>query len=206
MADSDASSDPEDLEYIPEGDGERSESEQSVAGEEEEEEKEDRRVSTSSITTRSSQRTSTITVEQEVSADSVEAKQFVSEQDITSATTTATVSDPQPTSSSSSTSSTAVTGVGASSTGTASGPLPSGKKRSGISSVLQSLAKKPKMSTLEKSQLDWNRFKAEEGLEHELTQQRKDGYLEKQEFLQRTDWRQYELEREERLKKFNRLH
>ena len=31
-------------------------------------------------------------------------------------------------------------------------------------------------------------------------------YLEKQEFLQRTDWRQYELEREERLKKFNRLH
>ena len=27
----------------------------------------------------------------------------------------------------------------------------------------------------EKSQLDWNRFKAEEGLEHELTQQRKDG-------------------------------
>ena len=61
-----------------------------------------------------------------MSADSVEAKQFVSEQDITSATTTATVSDPQPTSSSSSTSSTAVTGVGASSTGTASGPLPSG--------------------------------------------------------------------------------
>ena len=58
-------------------------------------------------------------VEQEVSADSVEAKQLVSEQDITSAT--ATVSDPQPTTSSSSSSS--VTGVGA---GAASGPLPSG--------------------------------------------------------------------------------
>ena len=27
----------------------------------------------------------------------------------------------------------------------------------------------------EKSQLDWNRFKAEEGLEHELAQRRKDG-------------------------------
>jgi hypothetical protein len=60
MGDSDASSDPEDFEYIPEGDGGRSESEQSVAGEEEEEE-EERAVSTSSITTRSSQRTSTIT-------------------------------------------------------------------------------------------------------------------------------------------------
>jgi hypothetical protein len=142
-----------------------------------------------------------VVVEQEVSADSVEAKQLVYEQDITSATATAPVSDPQPTTSSSSSSS--VTGVGA---GAASGPLPSGKKRSGISSVLQSLAKKPKMSTLEKSQLDWNRFKAEEGLEHELAKQRKDGYLERQEFLQRTDWRQYELEREERLKKFNRLH
>lgn len=77
----------------------------------------------------------------------------------------------------------------------------------------------------EKSQLDWNRFKSDEGLEHELSQQRKDrlsgqsylcglqmnwlslnSYLEKQEFLQRTDRRQYELEREERLKKYRRLH
>lgn len=30
-------------------------------------------------------------------------------------------------------------------------------------------------------------------------------YLERQEFLQRTDLRQYELEREERLKKYRRL-
>ena len=72
------------------------------------------------------------------------------------------------------------------------------KKLSGISSVLQSLSKKPKISTLvsdvmegpnvhptnevytcmyvlqEKSKLDWNQFKADEGLEHELSQQRKD--------------------------------
>ena len=31
-------------------------------------------------------------------------------------------------------------------------------------------------------------------------------YLERQEFLQRTDMRQFELEREERLKKYRRLH
>lgn len=39
---------------------------------------------------------------------------------------------------------------------------------SGISSVLSQLGKKPKISTLEKSKLDWDKFKKEENIEEEL--------------------------------------
>lgn len=42
-------------------------------------------------------------------------------------------------------------------------------KRSGIGNVLSQLTKKPKISTLEKTKLDWDRFKKEENLEEELT-------------------------------------
>lgn len=80
------------------------------------------------------------------------------------------------------------------------------KRSSGLSSVLQSIGKKPKMSTLEKSRLDWVKYKREEGLQDELSQHSKDGYLEKQDFLYRADLRQFELEREARLKRFRRLH
>ncbi|XP_064393655.1 craniofacial development protein 1-like [Halichondria panicea] len=80
------------------------------------------------------------------------------------------------------------------------------RKGSGLGSVLDSIGKKQKMSTLEKSHLDWQQFKTSEGLEDELAHGTKDGYLAKQEFLQRADLRQFELEREQRLKRFKRLH
>lgn len=134
-----------------------------------------------------------VTVEREVAADSKEAKQ-------SSLTPSSSSNKPQ------SSPSSMIYGVKKSTNASSTVSLLAGKRNPGISSVLQSLSKKPKMSTLEKSQLDWNRFKSDEGLEHELSQQRKDSYLEKQEFLQRTDRRQYELEREERLKKYRRLH
>jgi len=65
--------------------------------------------------------------------------------------------------------------------------------------VVGSLSKKQKLSTLEKSKHDWDSFKKEKGLEDELRNNSKDGYLSKQEFLQRVDYRTWENERELRL-------
>lgn len=80
---------------------------------------------------------------------------------------------------------------------------PAGKARvpkslGGIGSVLSQLGKKPKISTLEKSKLDWDRFKKEENIEEELATHNKgkDGYLERQDFLQRADLRRFEIEKE----------
>jgi hypothetical protein len=69
-----------------------------------------------------------------------------------------------------------------------------------LDNLLSSLSKpKKKESTLAKSKLDWDTFKEKEGISHELEQQAKDGYLEKQAFLARTDLRQFEKEREIRM-------
>ncbi|XP_072754159.1 craniofacial development protein 1 [Anoplolepis gracilipes] len=69
---------------------------------------------------------------------------------------------------------------------------------SGISSVLGQIGKKSKISTLEKSKLDWDNFKKQENIEEEInTHNRgKDGYLERQDFLQRADLRQFEIEKQ----------
>ncbi|XP_077144297.1 craniofacial development protein 1 [Ranitomeya variabilis] len=92
------------------------------------------------------------------------------------------------------------------------GPVPprtvtaacSGVKRPvGMSSILGKLgSKKQKISTLEKSKLDWESFKEQEGIEDELAHHNKgkDGYIERKAFLERVDYRQFELEREIRLK------
>lgn len=68
----------------------------------------------------------------------------------------------------------------------------------GISSVLGQIGKKPKISTLEKSKLDWDNFKKQENIEEELNTHNKgkDGYLERQDFLQRADLRQFEIEKQ----------
>ncbi|XP_050292696.1 craniofacial development protein 1 [Anthonomus grandis grandis] len=79
----------------------------------------------------------------------------------------------------------------------------------GIGNVLSQLGKKQKISTLEKTKLDWDRFKKEENLEEELQTHNKgkDGYLERQDFLERADLRRFEIEKEirnvERAKRFN---
>lgn len=71
---------------------------------------------------------------------------------------------------------------------------------SGISSVLGQLGKKAKISTLEKSKLDWDSYKKEKNIEEEISTHNKgkDGYLEKQDFLQRADLRQFEIEKQMR--------
>ena len=92
--------------------------------------------------------------------------------------------------------------VVASSTTTKPAPTAGAKRKGGVGSVLEMLNKKPKMSTLEKSKLDWMKYRQQEGLEDQLEQNKKDGYLERQDFLKRSELKQYELERELRMKRF----
>eukprot|EP00794_Sanderia_malayensis_P019110 gene19110-21027_t len=74
------------------------------------------------------------------------------------------------------------------------------KKRSGgLNSVLGTIEKKQKLSTLEQSKQDWESFKKDQGIQDDLRTNAKDGYLAKQEFLQRVDVRKWENERELRL-------
>ncbi|CAD7015345.1 unnamed protein product [Ceratitis capitata] len=91
-------------------------------------------------------------------------------------------------------------------TSTLKAGLPAGLKRpmvgggssaAGLGSILNQIGKKKKISVLEKSQLDWKSFKQNEGIEEELQtfNKGKDGYLERQDFLQRTDLRQFEIEK-----------
>lgn len=85
--------------------------------------------------------------------------------------------------------------------------LPAGsgfKRSSGMSSLLGKIgAKKQKLSTLEKSKLDWESFKEEEGIGEELAihNRGKEGYIERKAFLDRVDHRQFEIERDLRLSK-----
>ncbi|EDW01148.1 craniofacial development protein 1 [Drosophila grimshawi] len=67
----------------------------------------------------------------------------------------------------------------------------------GLGSLLNQLGKKKKMSVLEKSQMDWKTFKSDEGIDEDLRTHNKgkDGFLERQDFLQRTDLRQFEIEK-----------
>ncbi|ETI56168.1 hypothetical protein F441_01216 [Phytophthora nicotianae CJ01A1] len=79
---------------------------------------------------------------------------------------------------------------------TSAGTVKSEKK--GLDKVLESLDEPKKVSTMEKSSLDWDKFKEKEGIEDELTHYTKDGYIEKQEFLQRLDLKRFEIEKAER--------
>ncbi|KAG5679458.1 hypothetical protein PVAND_009023 [Polypedilum vanderplanki] len=69
--------------------------------------------------------------------------------------------------------------------------------KSGLTSVLNQLGKKSKLSVLEKTKLDWDGFKSKEGISEELkTHNRgRDGFLERRDFLERTDLRQFEIEK-----------
>ncbi|KAI5481013.1 craniofacial development protein 1 [Pseudohyphozyma bogoriensis] len=64
---------------------------------------------------------------------------------------------------------------------------PPKRAKGGLGALAASLAKPAKLNTLEKSKMDWNKFVAKEDLSDDLTRARKDGYLEKQDFLQRTE-------------------
>ncbi|XP_022340303.2 craniofacial development protein 1-like isoform X1 [Crassostrea virginica] len=83
-------------------------------------------------------------------------------------------------------------------------PVPSvlGRKSGGgLGSVLNKIGKKDKISTLEKSKLDWESFKHEKGISEELQihNRGKEGYIERMNFLSRADQRQFEIEKNIRL-------
>ncbi|XP_045191366.1 craniofacial development protein 1-like [Mercenaria mercenaria] len=80
---------------------------------------------------------------------------------------------------------------------------PLGVKRpgGGLGGVLEKINKKPKMGTLEKSKIDWEEFKEKEGIHEELKihNRGKQSYIERMNFLQRTDQKQFEIEKSLRL-------
>mmetsp|Transcript_44155 Transcript_44155/g.84379 ORF Transcript_44155/g.84379 Transcript_44155/m.84379 type:complete len:295 (+) Transcript_44155:42-926(+) len=73
----------------------------------------------------------------------------------------------------------------------------------GIDAVLQQLEKRRKMNVLDKTKMDWGEYKQEQDTDvvEDLEKHKRSGetHLEKKDFLERTDVRQYELERDERL-------
>ncbi|KAF7215147.1 craniofacial development protein 1 [Nothobranchius furzeri] len=87
------------------------------------------------------------------------------------------------------------------------GPSCSAKRSAGMSSILGRIGgKKQKMSTLEKSKMDWDAFKYEEGITDELAihNRGKEGYVERKNFLERVDHRQFEREKAVRLSNMKR--
>ncbi|XP_042407448.1 craniofacial development protein 1-like isoform X1 [Zingiber officinale] len=71
-----------------------------------------------------------------------------------------------------------------------------------LDTVLEQIKKKTKLSVLDKTKKDWNEFKDEnKGLEEELDAYKKSSnqYLDKVSFLERTDLREFERERDARL-------
>lgn len=73
---------------------------------------------------------------------------------------------------------------------------------SAVDAVLEQIKKKQKLSVLDKTKKDWGEFKEEnKGLEVELDAYKKSSnqYLDKVSFLQRTDYREFERERDARL-------
>ncbi|CAM9510018.1 unnamed protein product [Choristocarpus tenellus] len=73
----------------------------------------------------------------------------------------------------------------------------------GLDGVLAALDGPKNISTVAKSSMDWDNYKAQEGLEGEMEQVTKEGtgYLNKQDFLQRCDVRRFEQERDARAAK-----
>ncbi|CAL0330229.1 unnamed protein product [Lupinus luteus] len=73
---------------------------------------------------------------------------------------------------------------------------------SAVDAILEQIKKKQKLSVLDKTKKDWGEFKVEnKGLEVELDAYKKSSnqYLDKVSFLQRTDYREFERERDARL-------
>ncbi|CAO1327951.1 unnamed protein product [Diamesa hyperborea] len=71
-------------------------------------------------------------------------------------------------------------------------------RNSGVGSILDQLTKKNKISVLEKTKLDWDGFKKDEGIQEDLKthNQGRGGFLERRDFLERTDVRQFEIEKQ----------
>ncbi|KFM23374.1 Craniofacial development protein 1 [Auxenochlorella protothecoides] len=92
-------------------------------------------------------------------------------------------------------------GAAASTSGAAGHAAPD--KKGGLDAMLASLAGPKKVNVLDKTRSDWTEFKAgDEAIDAELEAHKRSGsqYLEKQAFLQEADVRQYEAERDLRMR------
>ncbi|XP_071744797.1 craniofacial development protein 1 [Lepeophtheirus salmonis] len=72
------------------------------------------------------------------------------------------------------------------------------KRSGGLGSIMDALStKKTKIGCLDKSKVDWDAFVEKEGLKEELAtfNRGKNGFVEKQMFLERADLRRFELEK-----------
>ncbi|KAI5063169.1 hypothetical protein GOP47_0021716, partial [Adiantum capillus-veneris] len=71
----------------------------------------------------------------------------------------------------------------------------------GVDKLLQQIEKRPKLNVLDKTRKDWTDFKEEKQIEEELESYKKSGdkYTDRVAFLQRSDIREYERERDARL-------
>ncbi|XP_044958609.1 craniofacial development protein 1 isoform X1 [Hordeum vulgare subsp. vulgare] len=76
-----------------------------------------------------------------------------------------------------------------------------GAAPSAVDNILEQIRKKQKLSVLDKTKKDWGEYKVEKGVEEELGAYKKSSnqYLDRQSFLKRADYREYELERDARL-------
>lgn len=76
-----------------------------------------------------------------------------------------------------------------------------GASPSAVDNILEQIRKKQKLSVLDKTKKDWGEYKVEKGVEEELGAYKKSSnqYLDRQSFLKRADYREYELERDARL-------
>jgi hypothetical protein len=86
--------------------------------------------------------------------------------------------------------------AGSASAGSAAKPM-------GIDSVLSQIKGPQKVTTIDKTNIDWETFKDKTGLEEELKKKAegKDAYLVKKDFLNRVDARKFEQEKDERSRK-----
>lgn len=74
-------------------------------------------------------------------------------------------------------------------------------QKSSLDQMLSDLNGPKTISTVTKSSYDWDTFKDAEKLNDDLNKASQDGYLNKQDFLNRCDVRSFEMERDERLRK-----
>ncbi|PRD23438.1 UNVERIFIED_CONTAM: Cfdp1 [Trichonephila clavipes] len=75
---------------------------------------------------------------------------------------------------------------------------PPATQKRGLGSVLDTIVnKKQKLTVLEKTRLDWKSFKKNEGIEEDLEKfnKGKQGFIERQRFLERSDVRSFEIEK-----------
>ena len=77
---------------------------------------------------------------------------------------------------------------------------PQSTKTSGLDILLKELDGPSKLTTVAKTNADWDQFKVKEGLDDDLTKQAqgKNAFLKKKDFLDRVDARRFEVEKEVR--------